>query len=456
MAEEFAPGIPVERKISDPPNLEAPEMWTLTRSRHDAGRAGVHTDMRLVNPKTGIAHSFAIRDLPKPGEKKSAIQTFDHTADYALTFSGRIPSGYGAGIVHPPEKSPIEVTSSRPGIFSFSEYGKKRPEEYTLVKTDGIKWILLNRTPTEKNYPLYKRPKYKSEDISKIPIDNPDLALMPKYDGASVQVHLNPNKTPRIISTREPVGGGIIDHTAKFQSILGFRIPSDLPKTVLRGEVLAVDKKGRFAGAPNTAGILNSETLKARDKIQAIGGLEAFVFDVIKSDALPIDAPYQDKIDFIKFITSKIQMLRPPEVAKTPREKSNLIGKVLDGKHEYTEEGFVAVNLREPNPVFIKHKITPTKDVYIRKVVSGTGKLKNSMGALHYSHTPRGEVVGRVGTGFTDAQRKKIWENRDELIGSVIEIKSMKPYSSGALRMPVFQRIHTSRNPSLSPDLVDL
>jgi len=68
-----------------------------TRQTHDADRAGLHYDIRLV--AGGKAHSFATRkELPDPGKAIMLYETSVHTADYALRKRIVIPKGnYGAG-----------------------------------------------------------------------------------------------------------------------------------------------------------------------------------------------------------------------------------------------------------------------------------------------------------------------------------------------------------------------
>jgi SNF2 family DNA or RNA helicase len=74
------------------------EKVLFTRQRHEAERAGLHFDYRLV--VGGVAKSWATKkDLPKPGESIILWQQPDHTIDYALSPKVVIPKGmYGAGV----------------------------------------------------------------------------------------------------------------------------------------------------------------------------------------------------------------------------------------------------------------------------------------------------------------------------------------------------------------------
>lgn len=81
--------------------------------------------------------------------------------------------------------------------------------------------------------------------------------------------------------------------------------------------------------------------------------------------------------------------------------------------------------------VLYKMKKLDTFDVEVTGWIEGTGKYTDKMGALITTH-------GKVGTGFTDADRQAI--NRD-IIGSIIEVECMELTAQGKFRMPRFVRI---------------
>jgi hypothetical protein len=454
------PGIPEKDFKREIPEIREVTPSILAIQSHRALRAGPHFDLRIIDPKSGVALSWAGRDIPeKPGESRLFNRTSDHTKEYALTFGKdkveEIPRGvYGAGTVKMHSVSPIEIIHSSPRMITFNAYDKVRPREFALIHWEGDKWLLRNFTPTEEKYPISERKKYESLDIDKIDVSDPNMSLSPKYDGASAEIHLLPGRRPRVISTRKTRAGGIIDHSAKFRELLEFKVPKEIGPVVLAGEVLALNKKGRFAGANVTAGILNSETLKAREKVEQVGSIENFVFDIVRG--LNADAPYEEKMNFIRYVSSVVPRMRPAEVAATSRDKANLIKRITSGKHPHTNEGLVSAVKRDSEIKLVKHKVLPETDVYIRDIISGTGRLKDSMGAIYYSHTPRGPIIGKVGTGFSDRNRDLIWKRKADLIGSVISLKSMGEYSkTGALRMPVFLRIHPDKNPTVAPELIE-
>lgn len=71
-----------------------------TRQRHEAKKAGLHYDIRLVHGD--VAYSWATKhDLPKPGEAIILHEQPVHDTAYALSKKVVIPDGqYGAGVTY--------------------------------------------------------------------------------------------------------------------------------------------------------------------------------------------------------------------------------------------------------------------------------------------------------------------------------------------------------------------
>lgn len=146
---EFAPGIPQSRKTHALPAAKN-KTWTLAVQEHHARKAGPHWDMRLVDPHTGFAHSWAVpkRTFPEAGGKPLlAVQTPTHSSHYALTFGENGPQtigkGYGAGKVEIKHKEPIKVLSVDDNRIKFK---RDSGESYTLFRTKEDKWLLRNST----------------------------------------------------------------------------------------------------------------------------------------------------------------------------------------------------------------------------------------------------------------------------------------------------------------------
>jgi DNA ligase D-like protein (predicted 3'-phosphoesterase) len=112
--------------------------------RHKAKKAGEHFDLRLENDD-GTMSSWAIpkHKLPSKGEKLLATKTEDHPISYNK-FKGEIPEGeYGAGTVDIHDSGKYEEIKWSGSTIKFKLNGKKESGLYTLHKTDGKRWLLM-------------------------------------------------------------------------------------------------------------------------------------------------------------------------------------------------------------------------------------------------------------------------------------------------------------------------
>ena len=156
---EFAPGIPKARKIHKLPTVDKPEPeWMLAIQEHLARKAGKHYDLRLVQPLTDRAHSWAIPKARLPDNKDKmllALQQPTHKRDYALHFTGTLPTGYGAGTVTMPIKEKVKMLKMSPDRVKF-----ERPDgqQFNLFRTKGNNWG-IKRAQVIEEKPWYLNPE---------------------------------------------------------------------------------------------------------------------------------------------------------------------------------------------------------------------------------------------------------------------------------------------------------
>jgi len=87
-----------------------------------------------------------------------------------------------------------------------------------------------------------------------------------------------------------------------------------------------------------------------------------------------------------------------------------------------------------------KFKFTQeTCDVRICDFERGTGENKDRLGAIVLG-TEDGVEIGNCGTGFSHQQREEIWDEKENLIGSVVEV-SHEGFTDNGLRFPAFEGI---------------
>ena len=94
----------------------------------------------------------------------------------------------------------------------------------------------------------------------------------------------------------------------------------------------------------------------------------------------------------------------------------------------------------------LKVKHTEEHVLPVMDMVEGTGKYEDAMGALVVLYTDkygRQSYLG-VGSGFTDEQRRSIWDNPDDYIGKLVEIEcfgeSTNAQGTTSLNCPIFKR----------------
>ena len=436
----------------------------LSISRHPAERRGDHLDLRLVEPgrKKVRAHSWALpAELPAPGKNVAAIAQPTHTAEYAMRERPfAIETGYGQ--TRPGEKvTPVsvgqaEVVESSPDKVRFLRHRSSGTDEFVLRRLEGEKWRLHNATKNRntiegKRIPDYKR-KYKQTTPENINVHDANQVVTAKIDGASVLVDLQgPDRFNRVYSYRRPVSGetGLIEHTFKDSKFNAQRSDPDLKGTLLRGELYFTDKKtGKALPSSQVAGLLNSGVEKSRAKQRELGVEPRIaVFDVVRHRGQKFEGkPFSEKVEVLERAAKGDNNLEMPPMAVSPESKAKLIAEVQGGKRPETREGLVIRDLFKPGDVPTKAVFRPDHDVFIREVIPEKSQ-RGMVGAVRYSHTPDGPIVGKIGTGFNHPLKKKMLKEPEKFVGRVAVVRSQSGQGAvGALRAPSFQHWHPDKN----------
>lgn len=107
----------------------------------------------------------------------------------------------------------------------------------------------------------------------------------------------------------------------------------------------------------------------------------------------------------------------------------------LEKALEKGDEGLILREADVEDPKWLKVKNKETHDVVVTGFQPGTGKHEGRMGALLTTR-------GKVGTGFSDAERHYWQERHDEgtAIGSTIEVECMELTPTGKFRHPRYIR----------------
>jgi ATP-dependent DNA ligase len=316
----------------------------------------------------------------------------------------------------------------------------------------------VNKTLSQGRLPHLEfgsKPKLKALDVSKIDFDNDAEALMPKYDGAHNYLDLGKvGKIPRMYSYRTPKKhtSGVIEHTHKVQTLLQTRVPKELQNTTLRVETLAVDKDtGKALPARTLAGMLNAGVENSRKAQQeANATLLPVAFDVIRYKGKDVtNLPYRARYELLNTVKSQIN-IPITEIATSAKDKSKLLAKIRGGRHPVTSEGVVLrpLDVSSKTPQATKAKFRPDHDVYVREIfpaVGQKGEALNRAGGFRYSWSPRGPIVGSIGTGFDHGTARDMLEHPERYKGRVAKVEAETKYPSGALGKGAFKEWHLEK-----------
>jgi len=449
-----AAGIPSRSEYGELKELKplVGELTPWVVSKHEAERAGTHYDIRIQGPE-GLYSWAAPKGLPQtPGLSSLAIRQPIHEPRQ-LSFQGEIGEGYGKGRVTLDRTGSVlldELSYDDQGAvkglkFSYGS-GRGTPERYLLTHGKGKNWYLVNVTPDVTPQELgYEKPHYKTIDRDKLEElleqVSEELPISAKLDGGLNLLRFLKDHA-EVLSYRTTTKGEPIYHTERIApELLAKRdIPKELWNRVFSGEVYGVSDG---AIPINELGaILNSALARARERIRKANiNIRMALIEVVPGNENIDEKRRQELIRTA--IETLPQFLSEPPTATNPQEAKKLTKLILTGHHPLTREGLV-LTLSDGRKV--KFKPVHEHDVIVTRVLPGKGRLEGmGAGAIEYTLVPGGPPVGNVGTGkqLTDALRREIWENRDDLVGSVIKLESQGQFPSGAFRSPSLLSIYT-------------
>jgi bifunctional non-homologous end joining protein LigD len=426
---------------------------------HHARR--LHYDFRLE--RNGVLVSWAVpKNLPDtPSVNHLAVHTEDHPMEY-LTFAGEIPKGeYGGGKVivwdtgtyetekfndHPPDGP------EKGGEVIVTLHGKKIDGRYALIQTDGKNW-LAHRMKEQKNPHAGDLAPMLASEGSIERLKAAQWAFEGKWDGYRVLVDAKHGT----LNLRSRRGRDVTDEYRQLQALA-----ADLADhhVILDGEAVALDE----SGVPSFGEMQN----RARST-----RLEYWAFDILYLDGRSLlRAKYSDRRRLLEALAAGGGLIVPdllpgdgPEALEYAREQrwEGVVAKKLDATYQPGRR----------SSSWIKDKIWNTQEAVIGGWRQGEGGRSSGIGALMLGIPAEGglQFVGRVGTGFTEKELKKLQgilkpletdESpfnarlskldakgvtfvRPELVG---EVRYSERTSDDRLRQPSWRGLRTDKEPS--------
>jgi ATP-dependent DNA ligase len=213
---------------------------------------------------------------------------------------------------------------------------------------------------------------------------------------------------------------------------------------ILDGEVIADD--GSYSTTSSRVG-------KKAENIDHSTEMHFACFDMIVSNGDDLSRePYKTRYQKLEQLTT--QAIDDPRIYFL--EASSNIEAVKKHALEQDYEGVILKDLygeyefgtRSSNWTKEKHEREHI-DAVVIGFQEGDGRLDGTLGKLELESAD-GTPLGSVGTGFTDAERDRIWRNRDDWLGETVEV-SAEAYDDG-LRFPVYER---DRRADGEPDHID-
>jgi bifunctional non-homologous end joining protein LigD len=399
---------------------------------HHATR--LHWDLRLEHD--GVLVSFAIPNgLPEaPKDNRLAVHTEDHPLEY-LEFEGEIPKGeYGAGTMRVWDRGTYEVLKWEPRKIEVRLHGERVQGRYALFPIDKDEnpknWMIHRMDPPadpaaadpmpEKIVPMMAR-------TGTLPRDDEHWAFEVKWDGVRAICHSEPGRM-RLHSRN------LLDITPRYPEIGRLNRALSHHRAVLDGEVVALDAEGKPSfGALQRRMHVSSESAVRR--LAKETPVTYVIFDLLWLDGHSLmELPYTER-------RARLAELELGEGGRW-RVPDYVVGhgaQMLAATEEQGLEGVIAKRLDSPyepgrrSPCWLKVKNVARQEVVIGGWVPGDGKRRDRIGALLVGvRDDDGSLryIGRVGTGFTEAELDRLAEKLRPLE------REDSPFAPGGPKIP--------------------
>ena len=401
--------------------------------RHDARR--LHYDFRLE--RNGALASWAVpKGVPiEPGEQHLAVHVEDHPIEYAR-FQGEIPEGqYGAGTVEIWDSGTYElVEEKRNGGLTVRLHGKRLDGVWALIPAhlDGKEqnWLIVRKredsAPPSDKVSLGRRYRPMLATLEKSVPQGDGWVFEVKWDGYRALAYLRGGDV-KLLSRRDN------DLTGRFQNVakeIAKAVKS--PDAVLDGEVCALDDEGRASFSAMQ---------------QGGAPLVYYVFDLLDLEGEPlIDLPLEERRRRLtKLLDGRNRTVRLSETfedgealleAAKDQELEGIMAKRADSR--YCE----GKRTRD----WLKIKTHGRQEFVIAGYTRGGGRRAGTFGSLILGTYEAGELtyVGNVGTGFSDAEIRRL----------LAKLKPLRRDTSPFRTLPKMPRVRKDEIVWVEPQLV--
>ncbi len=377
---------------------------------HEHSARRLHWDLRLEHD--GALASWAVpKGIPEePGENRFAAATEDHPIEY-LGFHGEIPSGnYGAGTMKIWDQGTFELIKWEPRKIEVLLHGERLEARYALFPIDKEEppkdWMIHRMDPAAdgSREPMPERIVPMLARADSLPVPDDDWAFEIKWDGVRAIAYAGPGEV-RLESRNLNDISDSYPELARIDRGLGSH------RAVLDGEIVAFDEAGR----PSFGSLQQRMHVGSREQARRLAKrtpVTYVIFDLLWLDGHSLmGLPYAQRRERL------IGLGLTGESWQTPEHVVGHGRELLQASVEQRLEGVVAKRLDstyQPGArggSWLKIKTMGRQEFVVGGWLAGRGRRRSTIGALLLGvHDPDGELrfVGRVGTGFTDAELERL------------------------------------------------
>ncbi len=399
-----------------------------------------HHDFRLE--RDGVLVSWAVpKGVPTEGhENHLAVHVEDHPLEYGQ-FEGTIPKGeYGAGTVEIWDRGSYEEEKFSEDEVIVIVHGEKHgTHRLALIRTGGQQW-LMHRMKSQEKGVWSSGPGSRKTTTSK-PLRRAGKTVVGSRIGGTAHVH-------PMLATAGDIGefaGGDdwayelkwdgyraiatlqgdtvtlrsrngLDMTATFPELAELRAAVD-GDAVLDGEIVALDDRGRprFERIQTRSGLTAPRDVERARLSQSV---EYYVFDVLSLGGESLVAlPYTERRARLRSaVADRGPVTVPPDLGVD-------LAAAVAMSRDLGLEGVMAKRRNSPyregkrSRDWIKLKHSESLEVIVAGWRPGKGSRASTVGSLLLG-VPDGDTlryVGRVGTGFADAELQILRAKLDRL-----------------------------------------
>jgi bifunctional non-homologous end joining protein LigD len=368
---------------------------------HHATR--LHWDLRLE--RDGVLVSFAIPNglPPDPGENRLAVNTEDHPLEY-LEFHGEIPKGnYGAGTMTIWDRGTYDCLKWEPKKIEVALHGEEGLAEgrYALFQTRGKDWMIHRMDPPAdpSREPMPERVQPMLATLATEVPKGDEWAFEIKWDGVRAIAYSEPGRLRFESRT-------LRDVTAAYPELSKLNRALSHHRAVLDGEIVAFDEDGRpsFARLQHRMHVSSESAARRLAKSNPVVYV---LFDLLWLDGHSLmELGYEERRERLAELDLTGPNWQTPEYMRSGGEE------LLAASAAQGLEGIVAKRLDCPYEPgrrargWLKVKNKQRDEFTIVGWLAGEGKRRDRIGALLVSQ--EGRYVGRVGTGFTEAELDRL------------------------------------------------